>query len=280
VELDETRAQFEAQGLGLCSISYDSVEVLAHFAARKGITIPLLSDPASEIIRRFGLLNETIPPTNARDFGIPHPGTLIVDEREIVRHKFFEERYIHRVTMPTILARGFGLPGTAQSKSLQTDQVAITATATQDRVRPGNRFALIVEVVPSRGVHIYAPGAEAHGYYPLALTIDPPACCTVYAPRYPEAEILELPTLKEAVPVYTHPARIEADIALGSRQELADALAAGKLPIRGRVAVQACDDTACYAPQEIPVLWEVVLEPVDTERVPDALRREHRASSP
>ncbi len=187
-------------------MSYDSVEVLAHFAARKGITVPLLSDPRSEIIRRFGVVNDEIPESDARQYGMPHPGTFVIDERGFIRDKFF----------------------------------------------------------------------EAKGYHPLALTIKPPQSSTVYPAQLPGAEIRAFSALGESVPVYTRPVRIMADIALGSRQEMAEALSAGSVTIRGRVTVQACDEAECYAPQEIPVTWELVLEPVDTERVPEGLRRETR----
>jgi len=62
----------------------------------------MLSDPNSEIIRQFEIFNDTISETDARQYGIPHPGTFLVDEQGIVRHKFFEEKYVHRVTMATI----------------------------------------------------------------------------------------------------------------------------------------------------------------------------------
>ncbi len=272
--MEQQKGKFAAQGLGICTVSYDSVEVLAHFAARKGITVPMLSDPRSAIIRRFGVFNDTIPETDARQYGIPHPGTYIVDERGIIRDKFFEAKLIHRVTMATILTRALAQAPAARSSSLRADHVTITTTATEDRVRPGNRFTLIVEVVPAPSVHVYAPGAERFGYHPLALIIDPPQFSTVYPPQFPQAEIMEFPALGESVPVYTQPVRVLADIALGSRQEMAEALSAGSLTIRGRVALQACDEAECYVPQEVPVTWELVLEPVDTERVPEELRRE------
>jgi hypothetical protein len=255
-------------------MSYDSVEMLAHFAARKRLTVPMLSDPESEIIRRFGVFNETIPPNDVREYGIPHPGTFIVDERGFIRDKFFEEKYIHRLTMATILTQAFVQPPAARSSRHEADHVTVTTTATEDRVRPGNRFTLIIEVAPAPGVHIYAPGAERYGYHPLAVTIEAPPYSTVYPPQFPEAEIMEFPALEESVPVYTRPLRILADVALGSRKELADQVSAAALVIQGRVAVQACDEAECYAPQEIPVTWELALEPMDTERAPEQLRRD------
>ena len=253
--------------------------MLAHFAARKGITFPMLSDPESEIIRRFGVFNDTIPQSDARQYGIPNPGTFIVDEHGMIRAKFFEERFIHRVTMATILASAFAQAPAARSSSSQADHVTLRTTATEDRVRPGSRFTLIVEVAPAPGVHVYAPGAERFGYHALSLNIEPPQFSTVYSSQFPEAEIMEFPALGESVPVYSRPVRVLADVALGSRQEMAEALSVGSLTIRGRVALQACDEAECYAPQEIPVTWEMVLEGVDTERVPEGLRRELKTAS-
>lgn len=274
MELEEAREAFAAQGLGVCSISYDRVEVLAHFAARKGITFPLLSDPGSEIIRRFGLLNTTIPETDRRQYGIPHPGTFIINTEGIVLSKFFEEHFIHRVTMPTILARGLGMERAHRFATARTDQVSVTALAPQERVRPGNRLTLTVEVTPASGVHLYAPGAEGQGYHPVAFAVEAPPHCTVHAPTYPPAGLLEIPGLGDRVPAYTDPIRILVDLSLGSRQDLADALAAGRLAVHGRLWMQACDERVCYPPQEVPLVWDLVLEAPDTERVPEALRRE------
>src|SRR5215471_21816125 len=145
----------------------------------------MLSDPQSDIIRRFRVLNDTVPESDARQYGMPHPGTFLVDEQGIVRHKFFEEKYVHRVTMATILASSLGLAATAGASSVRADHATVTTTATENRVRPGNRFTLIVEVTPAPGAHLYAPGAERYGYHPLALTIEPPPSATVYPPRLP-----------------------------------------------------------------------------------------------
>ena len=56
MELQQYLGQFRKQGLGIFSISYDSVAILADFAERKNITFPLLADPQSEVIRAFGVL--------------------------------------------------------------------------------------------------------------------------------------------------------------------------------------------------------------------------------
>ncbi len=282
MELEEHRAQFAARGLGVCAISYDAVDVLATFAGRKGITIPLLSDPDSDVTRRFGLLNATIPVDNAREYGIPNPGTFLVDAQGVVRGKYFEEDYVHRYTMPTLLFREFGLllgrrtPVPVPGGGRATGKVGVATLAVQDRVRPGNRLSLIVEVAPAPGVHVYAPGAETDGYHPVALTLEPPPHCTIHPPRYPAPETIEIAGLGERVPVYAGTVQVSADLVLGNRRDLADMLAEGKVTVRGRLALQACDETTCDPPTDVPLVWELALEAPDTERVPEPLRREVR----
>ena len=54
MELQERFTELRAQGLGIAAISYDTEEVLAAFAQRRGITdVPLLSDDDSAVIRAF-----------------------------------------------------------------------------------------------------------------------------------------------------------------------------------------------------------------------------------
>lgn len=75
----------------MCSNSYDTVEVLRDFAARRGITFPMLSDLDSRVIRTFGLLNEAHAP-GERNYGVPHPVLLVVGRDGVVRRRYAEEQ--------------------------------------------------------------------------------------------------------------------------------------------------------------------------------------------
>ena len=93
----QTQTLERALGLGLVAISYEPVETLETFSDSRGITFPLISDPGSAIIKRYGLFNESIEPGN-RASGVPHPGTLVVDRNGVVTARFFEEAYQKRNT--------------------------------------------------------------------------------------------------------------------------------------------------------------------------------------
>jgi peroxiredoxin len=62
-----------------------------------------IADAVSAIIRKYGLLNETVYP-KSRTYGIPHPGTFVVDRKGVVRSRFFEDAYQERYTAATILS--------------------------------------------------------------------------------------------------------------------------------------------------------------------------------
>jgi hypothetical protein len=273
--LERSKDALAAQGLGVCSISYDSVEILRDFATRRGITFPLLADPGSVIIRQFGLLNDTVEPTS-RDYGIPHPGLLVVDAGGVVRERFFEERYYHRMTMPSVLTR-LGTLFTTEHGSVAREHVRVRAAATQQAVHPGNRFTLFVEVVPADGVHVYGPHV-AGGYQGLDVSVAPLPYLTVYPASYPAAHRLSLPWTKETLDGYQGPVRVAVDVALGTRQEMAAVLEAAQgLRIAGSVRLQACDNRECWAPEAIPVEWRLDLIAPDLQRAPEALQHKPKA---
>ncbi len=55
------------------AVSYDEPDALEAYAAEYGVTFPLLSDPDSEIIERFGILNTLSNPTTTRGMASPSP---------------------------------------------------------------------------------------------------------------------------------------------------------------------------------------------------------------
>ena len=89
MELQGRVAELKREGLSLAGVSYDSVAVLADFSRRRGITFPLLSDPGSATIKRYGILNTTVPETNQQSYGIPFPGTFMLNTQGVVTSRFF-----------------------------------------------------------------------------------------------------------------------------------------------------------------------------------------------
>ena len=95
MDLNTGVAEIERQGYRLAGISYDSPKILADFIERRGIKYPLLSDPKSEVIDRYGLRDPQYPPGNLA-YGVPRPIIFIIDRDGIIKAKLYEDTYRKR----------------------------------------------------------------------------------------------------------------------------------------------------------------------------------------
>ena len=87
MELQGRVDELRQQGFSVVAVSYDSVDTIAKFAAARNLTFPLLSDQGSAVITRYGLLNGTHEP-GTRTYGVPHPGTFMLDPNRTVTARF------------------------------------------------------------------------------------------------------------------------------------------------------------------------------------------------
>lgn len=246
----------------MAAISYDSTAILKNFADRKNITFPLLSDPDSKIIRAYGILNETVP--KGPFFGIPHPGTYILDTKGVVVQKYFEDDYTQRFTASDILAKEFGAAGSAAHSSIEAKHVRLSASAGIDVVHAGQRIALTLDVDLPGGVHVYAPGVQ--GYIPIELAISESSAIAVHPAIYPPSETIHLEVIKETVPAYTGHIRILGEITIAKNAK------PGELVVEGAFRYQACNEKICFIPETVPLKWILQVEALDRQRVPTEIQ--------
>ena len=283
MELQGRVAELRSKGIGLATISYDSREVLADFAKRQGITFPMLSDVGSATIRRYGILNTvaeealgpngkdpavladlqryvTVTQPAERFRGIPFPGTFMLDTQGRVTSRFFEDFYWERNTVSNIMLR-VGAAGTpVDAIQASTQHLDLRAYSSDASASPGTRFALVVDVTPKRGMHVYAPGATS--YRIVALTIEPHAYVRVMPVKYPPSEIYHFVPLDERVPAYQKPFTLASEVVIDATAEARKAFAgATELVLRGALDYQACDDKICYNPVSLPLSWRMPLKP-------------------
>ncbi len=214
--MQQNAARIKAQGLGLAAISYDSVAILKQFADRAHITFTLLSDPDSAVIRSYGILNETVAKTSAQ-YGIPHPGTYILDRKGAVVAKYFQEDFRVRDTADSILLRQFGLKPLAQ-ESLEAKHATLQPSALEGELRPNQRVTLNLDVTLPRKVHVYAPGVQ--GYKAVALTLGDSKAFQAEAAVFPKSRIMNLAAIHESVPVFENQFRIMQTITLAGAQQI------------------------------------------------------------
>jgi hypothetical protein len=263
VELQSRVQELRRQGLGVAVITYDPPEVLADFARRRGITFPLLSDRGSAIIKAYGLLNTTVAPETPA-YGVPFPGTFMLDRQGRVTARFFEQAYQERATVSTMLMKGgFGLERVATTA--QTAHLSLRSWAGDDALVPGRHVSLVVDVTPGPGMHVYAPGAT--GYRVVSLAVDEVPGLRVLETTYPASEIYFFRPLNERVPVYQQPFRLTRDVFLEASPPAAAAAGSrSSLTVSGRLDYQACDDKVCYNPMSVPLSWTFSVGSLDRER--------------
>jgi hypothetical protein len=260
VELQARYDDIRKQGLGLIAISYDSPETLRKFADSRGIRFPLIADFGSAIIKRYGILNEQ-QEEGTRSYGIPHPGTFIVDRKGVVTARFFEDAYQERYTAAAILAAQGGNPGGA-TVSADTAHLSMSATISDATVAPGERISIVVTVTPRSNMHVYAPGK--HDYQVVRLNVNPQPWLRAHDTRYPPSAIYHFKPLDERVEVYSKPFRLTHDVTILATPEVQKTLATvPTVAIAGALEYQACDAKICYNPARVPFAFTIAIKPLD-----------------
>lgn len=295
MELQDRLEELQAAGIGVAAISYDSEEVLATFAERRGITFPLLSDDDSAVITEFGILNTIVeeglgPRANDADVtadvhrfvaaevfdsprlrrminGTPFPGTFMLNARGEVTSRYFEEFYRERVTTSNVMLKeGIALNPIAAVEG-ESAQLSFRAYPSNPVVTNGSRFSIAVDVVPKENMHVYAPGAEDNGYRVIKLNMAPSEYVTFEGVEFPESETYHFKPLDEHVQVYQQPFTIlqEAIVATSAEQE-EELQEINALTLSGSLEYQACDDAICYLPVAVPVSFTLEFDHLDYER--------------
>jgi peroxiredoxin len=102
IELNSRHADFERRGYRLAGISYDTPAALKRFVDNRSIAFPLLSDPGSTVIDRYGLRDPAYPPGH-RAHGVPRPIIIVLDRDGVVKAKLYEESYRTRPPTAVVL---------------------------------------------------------------------------------------------------------------------------------------------------------------------------------
>ncbi len=245
----------------MAAISYDSPAILKSFADRQHITFTLLSDPGSKIIRAFGILNKT---AKGPSFGIPYPGTYLLDTKDIVVEKYFEDDYTQRDAASGILAKKFGAGLGVAHSNLEAKHLRLSASAGDETVHVGLRVPLALDIDIPSGFHVYAPGVQ--GYIPIDLAISESSAFAAHPAIYPPSKILRLEAINESVPVYTGHIHVLREITIGKNAK------PGELMVAGAFRYQACDDKECFPPETVPLKWDLRIEALDRQRAPSEIQ--------
>jgi Redoxin/Disulphide bond corrector protein DsbC len=259
VELQRSLRHVRRRGLGVAAIGSDSRDVLRAFAIQHGITYPILSDPDLAVFKRYGLI-AAAPTGRGVGESFLYPATIILSEKGDVTARFFEQPYQIVHTVASQLA-GTGRAGDVETGwTSETSHVKILTSVSDVVVSAGTRFSLLVDVLPKRRIHVFAPGSE--GARGIAVRLEPDDRFVAREPIYPQPIRHLFQPLGEWQSVFNQPFRIVLDIvatpSLAARFH--PNVDGGTITIRGQVDYQACDDRVCYPPASVSVCWSLRLD--------------------
>jgi hypothetical protein len=230
-----------------------------------------LSDPDSKVIRELGILNATLP-KDTPFFGVPYPGSFVLNAQAVITAKYFEDDYRERYTSADVLIHQFGVTPQAAGNEVAGKQLKLEARASNVVVAAGQRVSLTLDIEMKPNMHVYAPGVE--GYIPIDWKIKESDAAAAHEVSYPPSEKLHLAAIDETVPVYRDHFRLTREINIGQDAKVRPLLdSSGKFTVEGTLRYQACDDRVCYIPQELAVKWVLQYAEFDRQRVPPELRR-------
>ena len=243
----------EKNGVHIAAVSYDSREILAVFAQKHSIGFALLSDKGSETIRRFRIFNFNMAP-DLRAYGVPHPVDYLVSPDGTVVKKYFVPNYQHRVTGSAVALREFGtVEGGAPIVTLESGALAVQIGFPSAKAFAGQEIGFFANFALQPGWHIYGTPLP-EGYTTTSITFDG---LSVVRQKLdlPAPEILDLPALRETLPVYSGWFKGMGTLLLKYP------LPEGPLVLQGCLAFQQCSDSICELPQTMPFELTLTLEP-------------------
>ena len=135
----------------------------------------------------------------------------------------------------------------------ETNHLRLSASTSAHRIRPGQRFALTLNIELKPNMHVYAPSVE--GYIPIQWSLAPNAAIVAQPVVTPPPHMLHLEAIDETLPVYSGQFRLVRDVSLAT-----DAKVKGALTIEGTLRYQACDDRMCYVPKTVPLKWTIQVQ--------------------
>jgi len=125
-----------------------------------------------------------------------------------------------------------------------------------DRVKPGERFTVTLDLTPAPGMHVYAPTVV--DYKPIAFAIRAQPGLVIGPVAYPPAEKYFYAPLKQTVDVYQKPFQAKQKLTLDASPAVRQR--ALSLTVQGTLSYQACDDKICFPPRTVPLTWTVAIK--------------------
>lgn len=103
MQLAQWQDQFEAAGVNVAGMTYDSTEILASFAGEQSLSYPMLRDEDAQHVNAYGIRNVEYGPEH-RFYGIPYPGIVLISPAGKILGKYAEPGYRERPAFKDVLS--------------------------------------------------------------------------------------------------------------------------------------------------------------------------------
>lgn len=258
MELHDHQAEFDAAGVSVAVVTPEPVRRIRRFVEQTGVTIPILADEDSEVIKCFGILNTLIAPDEDR-YGLPFPGTYLLDGDGTVLRKHFHRRYQIREAASALL-RG-DLDSVFDSSAYPTttidgagdDPASISVTLGAPDLKPLQRVELLVRMQLEPGLHVYGDPIP-EGYVATTVEVSGPDDVVVEPARMPPTKPFRVEGLSEQFHVLDGDLEIGVPIMLDNVQRRPEE----PIPLEVTVRYQACSDHECRLPVTAHTRLEVL----------------------
>ena len=102
MKLNDLRDEFEAIGVGVVGMTYDTPEIIQQFYEKWEIQYPVLRDVERVHVEAWGIRNEEYGPGTFA-YGVPHPGVVLISPDGEILAKWAEEGYRSRADWSSVL---------------------------------------------------------------------------------------------------------------------------------------------------------------------------------
>ncbi len=246
---------YRTAGVRLYALSYDEPDALADYAEAHDTTFTMLSDPDSEVIGSFGILNTLIPPDDHPWYGLPFPGSYVINADGIIVAKFFEHNFAIRPGPEQLLAAALGTEFDVPELEQPPERVSVEVTIEGDSLPMGVTRHIVATFRVPEGQHVYSEPVP-EGLVAAAIELDGNAGILSYEPVVPTTSPLTLSGSGDTLAVYEGDVVLRLPVAQNARNMQKDDN--GRfVTISGRVRWQACDDAECFLPQSMPFSFRV-----------------------
>jgi thiol-disulfide isomerase/thioredoxin len=261
--LAELYKRYRDQGLEVVLLAFEEAGQLANpvrlkaFVKQYGITYPVLvaGEPKELSVKLPQFVDLVAFPTSVyigRDGRVraTHAGFSGKATGELYTRTTEEitERVARLLAEPVPAGLDTSLPDTLTGSASRIvpraapQRVSVNAEV---RRRSNQAYDLVLQVMPHPGIHVYAPAAK--GYTGIELIFPVMKDASVSPARFPKAEDFYFAPTKEHLPVY----QSLFEIVVPAR------VAETTRAVNATLSYQACDDRLCYAPQTLPVSFDL-----------------------